>query len=166
MTSPVRSLREEHRELLPHIAFMRSAADSIGQASSETVLEDIDEVLGFLTHRLMPHAEVEERVLYPAVARLLGAPEATRTMSRDHLEVARFCEQLRLVRSRIAGPDIAAVEVRELHRILYGLYALLTVHFAKEEELYLPLLDAQLTESEAEALLREMRRFGTVAHVR
>jgi hypothetical protein len=32
---------------------------------------------------------------------------------------------------------------------LYGLYALVKVHFAKEEEIYLPLLDARLTAEEA-----------------
>jgi hypothetical protein len=44
----------------------------------------------------------------------------------------------------------------DLRRVLYGLYALVAVHFAKEEEVYLPLLDARLTTEEVAALFRDM----------
>jgi iron-sulfur cluster repair protein YtfE (RIC family) len=45
---------------------------------------------------------------------------------------------------------------RELQRILYGLYAVIRLHFAKEEELYLPLLDAGLGSAEAAEMFRAM----------
>ena len=45
---------------------------------------------------------------------------------------------------------------RELQRILYGLYAIIRLHFAKEEELYLPLVDAGLGSVEAAEMLRAM----------
>lgn len=164
MTSPTQRLRDEHRELLPHIAFMRSAADIIGQAVIDDVREDVDEVLGFLGHELIPHAEIEERVFYPAVAKALGSPEATRTMSRDHVEVGRLVEQLRILRSRLNGSDIPVTDARELRRVLYGLYALVSLHFSKEEEIYLPLLDERLTAEETRALVHAMEDVGRVAH--
>jgi iron-sulfur cluster repair protein YtfE (RIC family) len=34
-------------------------------------------------------------------------------------------------------------DVARLQELLYGLHALITVHFEKEEEIYLPLLDAR-----------------------
>jgi hypothetical protein len=45
---------------------------------------------------------------------------------------------------------------RELQRILYGLYAIIRLHFAKEEELYLPVLDAGLGSAEAAEMFRAM----------
>jgi hypothetical protein len=47
---------------------------------------------------------------------------------------------------------------REIQRILYGLYiyAIIRLHFAKEEEVYLPLLDAELAPAEADDMFRAM----------
>ena len=60
----------------------------------------------------------------------------------------------------------APVEERELRRVLYGLYAVVKLHFAKEEEVYLPLLDRELTADEAQALFERMESAGHAAHVR
>jgi hypothetical protein len=45
---------------------------------------------------------------------------------------------------------------RELRRVLYGLFALVELHFAKEEEVYLPILDANLTAEQAADLFHKM----------
>ena len=42
-----------------------------------------------------------------------------------------------------------------LRRVLYGLSAIITVHFAKEEEIYLPILDARLAPEEAHRMFLE-----------
>jgi len=44
---------------------------------------------------------------------------------------------------------VSESQQQALRRVLYGLYAVVTVHFAKEEEVYLPILDARLTREEA-----------------
>jgi hypothetical protein len=47
----------------------------------------------------------------------------------------------------------------QLHgRVSYGLYVIVMNHFTKEEEVYLPLLDARLTEQEAAAMFEAMDR--------
>ena len=51
---------------------------------------------------------------------------------------------------------LALAQANALRRVLYGLYALVKVHFAKEEEVYLPLLDARLTPGEAHAMFEAM----------
>ena len=40
--------------------------------------------------------------------------------------------------------------------MLYGLYALVKVHFAKEEEVYLPILDQRLTPEAAQEMFEAM----------
>lgn len=90
-------------------------------------------VLDFLRGTLLPHAEAEEAVLYPEWARLVGAPDASAPMIHDHQAIAAYTNEL-------GHADLEDLErVREL---LYGLHALISVHFRKEEDLQLPLLDA------------------------
>jgi len=151
-------LRDEHKELLPHIELLRTTADAIGDASISSLRRSFDEVYAFLTHHLLPHAQAEERALYPVVGRLMGAPEATATMSRDHVEVGRLTGELGSLRSHLDNASMDVSQERALRRVLYGLYALVKVHFAKEEEVYLPILDARLTVEEADQMFEAMEK--------
>ena len=156
MANLTQPLREEHQELLPHIEAIRQAADAIGNAPLSELRPQIDQVYDFLAHHLLPHAQAEEAALYPVVGKVMGAPEATSTMSRDHVEVERLIEELRLIRSSLSGSALTASQIQDLRRVLYGLYTLVKVHFAKEEEVYLPILDARLTPDEARRLFEDM----------
>jgi len=156
MPRSTQPLRDEHRDLSPHVAQLRAAADVVGIDSEADTLRAVDDALDFLTRHLLPHARAEDAALYPVVARAMGAPEATATMRRDHVEVERLTTELGQVRERLAtGEDDDAVQ-RDLRRVLYGLYAVVGLHFAKEEEVYLPLLDERLGEEEARGMFRAM----------
>ena len=63
----------------------------------------------------------------------------------------------------MAGATLAPLQAKSLRRVLYGLYALVKVHFAKEEEVYLPLLDARLLPDEAGALFAAMETTAQAA---
>jgi iron-sulfur cluster repair protein YtfE (RIC family) len=163
MSTVTEPLRDEHRELLPHIQNLRTVADCIGEIRDLAVETLLDEVLDFLHGHLLPHASAEEAVLYPAVSDAMGAPQATRTMSRDHREVLALAEELTALRARLGTDPIAPQMAKDLRRVLYGLYALVKVHFAKEEEVYLPLLDTSLAPAAAAALFAEMHRAASSA---
>ncbi len=158
MTTLTQPLRDEHKELIPHIELLRTVADSVGEAPIESLRQGVDEVYTFLIHHLIPHAQAEDRALYPVVGKVLGAPEATATMSRDHVEVGRLTEELRSLRSHLSEAASSESQAQALRRVLYGLYALVKVHFAKEEEVYLPILDARLTPEEAQRMFEAMER--------
>ncbi len=169
MTNLTQPLREEHKELLPHIEAIRQVADASGEAPLSELRPQIDEVYDFLAYHLLPHAQAEEAALYPVVGKVMGAPEATGTMSRDHVEVGRLIEELGLIRSNASGSTLTALQIKDLRRVLYGLYTLVKVHFAKEEEVYLPILDARLTSDEARSLFEKMEQAahqakGALAH--
>jgi iron-sulfur cluster repair protein YtfE (RIC family) len=149
-------LRDEHRELLPRIERIRRVADSVGLVPAEVLRERIDEVHTFLAHELIPHARAEDAELYPVVARVMGAPEATATMRHDHLEVAGLMDELESIGPELSAPSLPLEVEHALRRILYGLYALVKVHFVEEEEIYLPLLDANLTPEEAGRMFAAM----------
>ena len=87
MTTIMQPLREEHKELCPHIEKLKETADSVGELSSDNLGLAIDEAYTFLTHHFIPQAKAEEDALYPVVERVIGGQQATTTMSRDHVEV-------------------------------------------------------------------------------
>lgn len=157
MTAATQPLRDEHRELLPELEVLCEAADGI---ESPAVHELVGRAVEFLTGHLIPHATAEDAALYPVVGRVMGAPGATATMSRDHVEVGRLTAQLVECDSRWQG----TAEDRALaRRLLYGLYAIISLHFAKEEEVYLPLLDGRLTAAEASEMFVAMERAAAEA---
>jgi hemerythrin-like domain-containing protein len=149
-------LREEHAELRPHIEALKTAADALSGNWSQEVGAKIDEAIEFLSGHLIPHAVAEEKALYPVVCQVMGADSATKTMSRDHVEVAALTEQLQELRTQLTEANPAEATTNDLRRLLYGLYTLVQVHFAKEEEVYLPLLDEKLDEPAARAMFEAM----------
>jgi cyclophilin family peptidyl-prolyl cis-trans isomerase len=89
---------------------------------------------------------------------LMGAPEATATMSRDHAAFGRLVEELGALQAQMDGASLRETQEKALRRVLYGLYAVVKIHFAKEEEVYLPILDGRLTADEAHQLFEAMGR--------
>lgn len=73
---------------------LRQLADAVGDVTVEALQQGVDEVTVFLTHHLIPHAQAEDRALYPVVAEVMGAPQATHTMSRDYVEVGWLTAEL------------------------------------------------------------------------
>ncbi|TMS00323.1 hemerythrin domain-containing protein [Nonomuraea basaltis] len=149
-------LRDEHAHLLPHIETLRTVADTLEHTTPEALGDALADLERFLGDHLIPHAEAEDRVLYPVIARVLGAAEATATMSRDHVQVGRLAHELSTLRKAIGREGLNDERRAALRRVLYGLYTLVKVHFAKEEEIYLPLLEQRLPEPEAEQLFAEL----------
>jgi len=157
-------LRAEHRTLMPHVRGLGAAGDAVGVAPTDEQREKVDAAYAFLAEHLIPHAEAEDAVLYQKVNALLGTrgrTQATDTMHRDHVEVGRLTKRLGALREQLAARALTADEQRELRRVLYGLEAVVSLHFAKEEEVYLPLLDRQLTAEQAQALFERMEQHGT-----
>lgn len=149
-------LRDEHKELFPSVDQIRQVAELIGDVPVAEIRRGVEEVYDFLAHHLKPHAEAEDAALYPVVQKVLGSPDATRTMNRDHVEVGRYIEELALLKKNISGATLTAEQVNSLRRVLYGVHALVKVHFAKEEEVYLPILDQHLTPESAQEMFEAM----------
>ena len=156
MASITQPLRDEHQELYLQIEEIRKAGDEVYESLTTSVHAKIEDVYKFLTHHLIPHAKAEEAALYPMVQKVMGAEQATATMIRDHQEIARLTEELETLRVHKSLLSITSLQAVAFRRVLYGLYALIKLHFAKEEEIYLPLLDAKLTAKEANTMFEKM----------
>lgn len=151
-------LREEHQEILPQIEHIREVADLIGYADQATVFRAVEEVYAFLAYDLMPHAEAEDVGLYAAVAKVLNSPESVATMRRDHVEIGRLTGDLISLRHAIGMQPMVEAQIKEMRRLLYGIYAIVSLHLAKEEEIYFALLDARMNPDEAPNLFASMDR--------
>ena len=62
-------------------------------------------------------------------------------MSRAHAEIVRLIRRLGRVLEAIDAEQPDDGDVRELRRLMYGLHAILRLHFAQEEEGYFSLLE-------------------------
>jgi soluble P-type ATPase len=133
--------RSEHRELVGVVDRVRAVADGLDRLPPPLALAEVAVVHRFLVERLLPHEEAEDALLYPMVAELLGGDDPTAPMSRAHTEIAHLTRLLGGVLADLgpAGPE--AEDRTDLRRILYGIHAILRLHFAQEEEAYLSLLD-------------------------
>jgi iron-sulfur cluster repair protein YtfE (RIC family) len=129
---PTEPFRQEHEQLLEHIEHLREAARELPRLSKEERGQLRARILAFLHGTLLPHARAEEEILYPEWARLVGFSDAAVPMVHDHQAIVARVEQL-------DAADLADVDA--LQELLYGLHALISVHFRKEEDLQLPAFD-------------------------
>ena len=170
MNTLTQPLRDEHKELFPSVDRIRQVAELIGEAPISEIQQGVEEVHEFLAYHLKPHAEAEDAALYPVVQKVLGSPDATKTMSRDHVEVGRYIEELASLKENLSEAALTSEQTQSLRRVLYGVYALVKIHFAKEEEVYLPILDQRLTPESAQDMFQAMEdaahKAKHVAHVR
>jgi iron-sulfur cluster repair protein YtfE (RIC family) len=151
-------LRDERQHLGAHVGELAIVGDVVGHVTLETLRAAVEEVYHFLSTTLMPHLMADQLVLYPVVARLMGAPEATATMEYRQRVIQQLVDQLDALRWRMAGGPLDRETQAWLRSVLYGLHALLKTHLVSEEALYLPLLERELPDTERRAL--EAQRAG------
>lgn len=156
MTVPTEPLRAEHRELLPRLDELRTLAARAPTSDPDDVQTRLDRVVRFLRGHLVPHARAEEAVLYPAVEQAMGSPGAMATMIADHVEVVHRIDRLAETASALRTKPLVADQLEDLQADLYGLWAILRLHFDKEETVLLPVLDERLSPDDADALFAKM----------
>ena len=130
----------EHDELRDTVGLIRDSADRLVERADDGALQSIAGAYALLNERILPHERAEETELYPALATPLQSSEATATMSRTHAEIQRLTDRIGThVHLAQAAGRIEAEQVDDLLACLYGLYALLRLHFVQEEENYFTL---------------------------
>lgn len=130
------SLHAEHDRLIEHVEHIRVAALELPSLSPEERRQVLNRIVAFLQGDLSAHAESEEQSLYPRIAGVLGDPRVTAPMLYDHAAIRQLTARL---------GQASVHDVPLLQELLYGLHALITLHFDKEEELILPLLESHQT---------------------
>lgn len=127
-----RALRTEHDEVLHVVEQARSVADGLSTRAPD--LAPARALLVRLETELLPHERADEALLVPLVARTLGGSDTTAALSRTHVEIEHQVVRVGRLLRDLEGDDVEAEDVVELRGLLYGLYAVLRLHNAQEEE--------------------------------
>ena len=98
-------------------------------------------------------------MLYPAVEHAMDAPGAMATMIADHREIARRIDALAGSATVLADRTPRHEQIEDLRAQILGLWAILLLHFEKEEDILLPVLDEHLDAEEARALFDALRTY-------
>lgn len=150
---PVQVIHEEHVHLLEGIAELSRLAQTAPALQARELGAALAATVCFLRTELLPHATGEEMLVYPAVERLLRATGgATSAMAIDHRRIRELTEDL----AHTAEVPAAALDCAAAQRQLQALSAVVTLHFDKEEEDYLPRLQ-QLSSEERGTLVAALR---------
>lgn len=126
-----RRLYDEHRAVRPVVERVRAVADGLTLADRD--LTGVRAVAHELETVLLPHERAEEAELVPLLNRALGAADPVGALSRTHAEIEHQIGRLRRILAGVAEPA-EPEDVVDLRRLLYGLYAILRLHNAQEEE--------------------------------
>ncbi len=145
-----RKLRAEHDQLMPRLDAIRDTADRLLSLEPAAAGAELKAMRSFLSDVILPHERADEQQIYPEIAASLDGEDPLAAMSRSHREIFHLIDSFDRVVADLhpSGPEPA--DLRDLHRLLYGLHAVLRLHFEQEEELY-----ASLDETYAEALLTD-----------
>ena len=132
----VARLKSEHDELAPILDRVRASADRLATLPAAAVRADLAELDRLLADQLLPHERQDDANIYPGVAQLLGGDDSMATMSRSHREILHLGRLFGRMVADLSpdGPDASGLQ--DLQRVLYGLEAILRLHFAQEEETY------------------------------
>ena len=141
--------RDEHREFVPWLARIRTVADRLESYSPVEARDELQQIRWFLTERLPQHEEEEEAAVYPVVSRLMGGEDPMGTMTRAHLEIDHLSRVFVHLVDDVPPEGPAVEDLVDLRRVLYGLHAILRLHFAQEEEAYSWLASEALESEEA-----------------
>lgn len=132
----VARLEAEHGELLDTVARLRTVADRLATMPALEAAAALTEVERLVREQLVPHERSDDNELYPRIERALGGGDPIAAMHRTHREIAALGGRLGRMVAELPpeGPDGDAAN--DFRRVLYGLDAILRLHFAQENELY------------------------------
>jgi len=129
-------LRSAHETLGPRIEDLASLAARLDELPREEARVELVRARDMLNDELLPHEREEQRHAYPVVAGMMRREDPTGPLIQTHHEIQRLARLFTRMVERLSPDGPTGDEIRDLRRALYGLHAILTLHFAQEEDLF------------------------------
>jgi len=153
MRSLPETSHEHHEQIEPHVDRLPELAAMIGHVTPEAFSASFQEECSFIVGRLVPHMEAIETTLYGRLEQVMGKRHSMVPMRREHEQLRDLFKSLCGYSELVAEGTMSQGDEIGLRRVLYRLYSMLKVHLA-EEELYLGVLDRNLSAEEKDTLAK------------
>ncbi|HEX6299437.1 MAG TPA: heavy metal translocating P-type ATPase [Acidimicrobiia bacterium] len=134
-------LRAEHEYLRPKLERIRETADTLDSLTPAEARKALVALETVLAKEILPHERADENEIYPEMSNLLPGEDPMATMSRTHREIFHLVDVLQRQIADLPEEGPQTPDIVDLRRTLYGLHAILHLHFDQEEGLYLTLQD-------------------------
>lgn len=144
---------EHHDRIRPHVEQLAVLAAMVGRAEPSELDARFQEECSFVVGQLVPHMAAIETTLYDDLERLMEHRHSMAPMREEHERLRQLIASLCRYGALVADRSLTPADAIGLRRVLYRLYTMLSVHL-DEEELYLTVLDRNLTDVEKDALAR------------
>jgi iron-sulfur cluster repair protein YtfE (RIC family) len=145
------SNQRHHPQIVLHVDRLPLIADMIGRVDPAELRAELERECAFLCDELQPYMAAFETRLYGPIERLMEGRHSMSPMREEHDRVRRLIASLRSATQH--AEEMTEAEAVGLRRILFRLHAILKVHLA-EEELYLRVLERNLSDDEKDELAR------------
>jgi heavy metal translocating P-type ATPase len=129
-------LASAHRSLRPQVGELAAVAARLEALAPLDARAELERVRDMLEKELLPHEREEQRTAYPLLGKLLKDEDPTGPLIQTHHEIHRLTRLFGRLIAQLPPEGPRPEDMRDLRRALYGLHAILTLHFAQEEELY------------------------------
>jgi soluble P-type ATPase len=129
-------LAAAHRALRPHVGELAALAARLDSMAPRDARAQLERVREMLDKELLPHEREEQQTAYPLLRRMLKEEDPTGPLIQTHHEIQRLARLFERLVAQLPPEGPQAEELRDLRRALYGLHAILTLHFGQEDELY------------------------------
>ncbi|NUQ75201.1 MAG: heavy metal translocating P-type ATPase, partial [Polyangiaceae bacterium] len=129
-------LTSAHRSLRPHVGELAALAARLDSLAPRDARVQLEEVREMLEKELLPHEREEQETAYPLLGKMLKEEDPTGPLIQTHHEIHRLTRLFGRLVAQLPPEGPRAEDLRDLRRALYGLHAILMLHFAQEEELY------------------------------
>jgi len=130
------ALASAHRALRPRVSELASLASRLETLSPADARAELERVRDMLEKDLLPHEREEQASAYPVLGEMLKEEDPTGPLIQTHHEINRLSRLFGRLVAQLPADGPSPEDLRDLRRALYGLHAILSLHFAQEEELY------------------------------
>ena len=127
------TFRRSHAALLKAADSLVTTARQLHGASPHVREHLLSEALTTLHDNVLPYIKRDEKALYPEIVKRFDDSLALDFMKHDRAVISNWID-------RLAAASLD--DSPELEKLLYGLHALISVHVAREKQLYLDTLES------------------------
>lgn len=157
---PYRAWRESLREGL---VTLPGAATAVTSEQRDAAHGALERAVGWVLGVLLPACKAEEFTLFPTIDGVVGQPGSCAALERQHDLLRDMGGDLVKLAEAAVKDGRAGAYAEYLVPLLYALWGVARVHLDAEDAVFLPLLDAHLSESQVNVLVENSERIVAAA---